>query len=99
MQNDNKLIEVICAQAADMQALLVVNCFLTQTLLESVGVQPEPLMNAIERLNLDIGDQIENALRGKLGLPKQEQTRAERLQRFRDQFDQSNFDWSNKPVN
>lgn len=97
--NENKLIEVLCEQAADIRALVIVNCFLSQTLLESVGVQPEPLMNAIEQLNLDLGDQIENSLRGRLGLPKREQTRAERLQRFRDQFDPSKFDWSNKPVN
>ncbi|MBX3267178.1 MAG: hypothetical protein KF831_10760 [Acidobacteria bacterium] len=97
--NDNAVIEVLCEQAADIRALLVVNCFLTQTLLESVGVQPEPLMNAIEQLNLDLGDQIENSLRSRLGLQKRDQTRAERLQRFRDQFDPAKFDWSNKPVN
>ena len=92
-----QLLATAIEQIADIRALLVVNAFLSQSLLEAIGAKSEPLMDAIEKLNLDIGDHVEASLRAKLGLPMQPESREARLQRFRNQLDIDRYDWPSIP--
>ncbi|HRK52192.1 MAG TPA: hypothetical protein PLN05_17370 [Pyrinomonadaceae bacterium] len=80
---------------ADLKALTVVNAFLLQSLLEMIGVKPEPLILAVEKMNMGLGDLFENELRKKCGLEPRTETR----QSVREVLDQMSVDWSKMAEN
>ncbi len=67
--------ELLCQELADLKALAIVNGFTVLTLLECMGIEPEPLLAAVNQLNRELADRTEARLRDQLGLEPRAESR------------------------
>lgn len=60
--------ESLIEQISEIRALQVVNTFMLQTLLESVGCDAEAMIDAVDKMNTNLANRFEDQMRKACGM-------------------------------